>query len=331
MPSVGDTPAVPGVSVALATHNGARYLEEQLRSILDQSVRPIEIVLADDDSRDGTVDLARAVVGDQIPMVVREHRPALGVRENFGAAIRNTRGALVALCDQDDRWSPNRVERALDVFERRPNTHLLFTNARMVDTLGHPLGYTLFEALEFGAAERSAIESGHAFDAFLKRNLATGATVTFRRDLFDRAEPIPDPWIHDEWLAVIAAADNAVAYLDDPLIDYRQHDANQIGMRKPGLRNKINRVLAPRGERNRTLARRTEQLVMALSSLPSPVSAEVLSAARGKLAIERFRAELPTNRLRRVVPVLRRARTGDYERYTSQGRLEILRDLLQPA
>ncbi|RLP76165.1 glycosyltransferase family 2 protein [Mycetocola tolaasinivorans] len=323
--------AARALSVALASHNGARYLEEQLRSILDQTVLPREIVLADDDSRDGTVDLARAVVGDTLPLRILEHRPALGVRENFSRAIAHTEGDLIALCDQDDRWHPTRVERALDYYAARPGTELLFTNARMVDTAGMPLGYTLFDALEFGAEERALIQSGRGAEAFLRRNLATGATVTLRRTLFDRAAPIPDPWIHDEWLAVIAAARGSVSFLDEPLIDYRQHDSNQIGMRKPGLRVKIDRVLEPRGDRNRTLARRTDLLVEALARPELEVPADILARARGKQRMERFRAELPTTRIRRLLPVLGEARRGDYARFTSQGRLEILRDLLQPA
>lgn len=323
------TRAVPAVSVALATHNGERFLEAQLHSILEQTMPVAEIVLSDDASRDGTVALARRVIGDRVPLTVLKNTPALGVRENFAAAMSATTAPLIALCDQDDIWHPRRVEAAVSVFASSPQTELLFTDARLVSGEGEPLGSTLFEALPLRAEERVLINSGRAVEAFLRRNLATGATITLRRELFKRALPFPEGWLHDEWLAMLAGAAGTIAFLDEPLIDYRQHGSNQIGVSAPTLRSRVSRVLEPRSERNRTLASRTRILVERLAADPGTDPA-VLTAARGKLRIEQFRAGLPAARIRRILPVLREARSGDYERFTSQGRAEILRDLFQP-
>src|SRR5690349_12247370 len=79
------------ISVALCTHNGARYLGEQIRSICAQSVAPCEIVLSDDASADGSVHLVRKTLEDfhagrtdpAIELRVFENRPALGVTRNF--------------------------------------------------------------------------------------------------------------------------------------------------------------------------------------------------------------------------------------------------------
>jgi len=319
------------ISVALCSYNGSGFIPEQLESILEQTSAADEIVLSDDGSTDGTLEVAEIVLAHAAgTRRVLRNAHALGVTANFEQAIRATTGDLIVLSDQDDVWHADRIERALAEFDSRPDLTFLFTDARMVDSEGEPLGYSLFDALEISDDDRRLIHAGRAFEVLLRRNLATGATVMFRRSVLEAALPFPGGWVHDEWVAIIAAATGRVDMLEEQLIDYRQHGNNQIGMREPGLRQKVRRVLQPRGNRNIELAERTRVLVDRLAELGDLVDRAALTSARGKLRIERSRAALPANRLARIVPVLREARSGDYERYTSQGRREILRDLFQP-
>src|SRR4030095_7340214 len=106
-------------------------------------------------------------------------------------------------------------------FEARPELLLLHSDASLVDAELAPLGNTLFHALEVQRAELEAIAQGRAFDVFLRRNLVTGATTVFRRSLLDAALPFSDAWVHDEWLAAIAAATACVGGAPEPAIDYR--------------------------------------------------------------------------------------------------------------
>lgn len=319
------------ISVAICGRNGAKFLAEQIVSVISQSRPPDEIIFSDDGSTDDSVKLVKKLLANSaLSYRVIENDTALGVTRNFEQAALATSGDIVVLCDQDDIWHPQRLERALSEFEARPDLTLLFSDARMVDAGGRPLGYSLFDALEISAADRAGLQAGNAFPTLLRRNVATGATMAFRRSLLDAAIPFPVEWVHDEWLAIVAAATGEVDLLEETLIDYRQHGGNQIGAREPSLAHKINRVLQPRGDRNRKLAVRAGILVDRLASLGDAVKPADLTAARGKLRIERVRAGLPANRIARVLPVLNEARSGDYARFTSQGRTEILRDLFQP-
>ncbi|SFO04845.1 glycosyltransferase family 2 protein [Mycetocola miduiensis] len=319
------------LSVAICTYNGAAYVEEQLRTILSQSRQPTEIVVSDDGSTDNTVALVTGLLENSgVRHRILENATALGVSKNFEHAVLATTGDIVVLSDQDDIWHPQRLERACAEFDARPDLTVLFSDARMVDATGASLGYVLFDALEISAADRKAIHAGSGFPTLLRRNVATGATMAFRRSLLEVAAPFPVEWVHDEWLAILAAAVGQIDLLEEPLIDYRQHGANQIGAREPSLGHKIRRVLEPRGNRNRDLAVRTGILVEKLASLGGAVKPADLTAARGKLRIERMRADLPANRMARILPVLSEARSGDYARFTSQGSTEILRDLFQP-
>jgi glycosyltransferase involved in cell wall biosynthesis len=323
--------------VALCTYEGESYLAEQLRSILEQTRPAAQLVIADDGSTDRTLAVADATIAayraehpDRTPVVLvltGEKKP-LGVAANFERALRVCTGDLIALSDQDDVWEPQRLERMVEALAAIPDAGLLHSDARMIDGAGADLGTTLFAALELGATERAEIDSGHGFDALLRRNLATGATTMVRASVRDAALPIPDGWIHDEWLAVVAAATGRTAILDEPLTRYRQHGANQIGARKPTLGVRISRLREPRQPRNDRLLRRARSMAARLAVLDG-VSEEKRAAARAKLAHEERRSALPALKIARVGSVLSAARRGDYRRFGNSAQ-DVLRDLVQP-
>jgi glycosyltransferase involved in cell wall biosynthesis len=326
------------VSIALCTHNGARYLEQQLRSILEQTTGPQQIVISDDASTDGTVALAEAVLArydatpghSPIDSVILRNEVPLGVARNFESAILATSGDLIALSDQDDVWRPDRLARVLNEFDSRADLDLVFSNARLVDGYGSSLDRTLFDVLEISGSDTQKIHDSDALPLFIKRNLATGATIMFRRHLLTTAVPFPSHWVHDEWLGIMAAATGRLEVVDEPLIDYRQHGSNVIGVEYPTLRRKVQRTLEPRGGRNERVSRKFEQFAERLESLGSAVPSEVLALARDKSTFETERAGLPTARLRRLAPIIAANRQGRYAKFASQGRLDMVRDLLQP-
>ncbi len=327
----------PSISVALCTYNGSAFLEEQLRSILDQSLPPAEIVLSDDGSTDGSAEFALRVFGSwqaQHPDVVvalrvlRNEAP-LGVTANFEQALSACTGDLIALSDQDDVWHPDRLHRIVTVFRNRPDLQLVHTDARLVDADGHPLGTTLLNTLGVSPSDRRAVHSGRAIDALLRRNIVTGATMVLRRGLVERARPFPASWVHDEWLAVVAAASGEMDLLDDALVDYRQHEGNQIGASSLDLGGRLGRLTASRRARNARLLARAIALQERVRTFEPTPTAETLRKIDAKLAHERMRSGLPAARARRVRPVLRALRAGDYTRF-GLGPQDVLRDLVQP-
>lgn len=328
------------VSVALATHNARPFIREQLESILKQSVPVEEIVISDDASTDGTVDYIREIFRERstqsttdhesLPkLVLLENEIALGVTKNFEQAISHCTGSLIALADQDDIWRCNKVARVQHLFLSNPNMELLFTNALDVDESGNSLGYSLFDALEMTSGERRLVENGRAFEAFLRRNLATGATVVFRRELFTTAFPFPESWLHDEWLAMIAALFGGVAMSDEYLIDYRQHGNNQVGMMKMTLRQKLSRFGESRANRSHRLVRRAEALAE-FARRNEHVKPDYAQMAQEKARFEVKRSGLPARRINRVVPVLGMAFRGQYRKFGT-GVKDVVRSLIQPS
>ena len=101
------------ISVCIATYNGARYIGEQLASILKQLSAEDEVVVSDDGSTDGTLDIVRSFNDRRIRIVdgPRRHSPTL----NFEWALRNAKGEYIFLADQDDVWLPDKLKAATDM------------------------------------------------------------------------------------------------------------------------------------------------------------------------------------------------------------------------
>lgn len=325
------------ISVALCTYNGAAYLEVQLLSILRQSLRPDEIVVSDDGSTDATLAVLERVVEawraedstHVIDLVVLRNTAALGVTANFEQALAACSGDLIALCDQDDRWRPGRVERMVAEFTARPALQMLHADARLVDSEGRSLGGTLFHTLGVSDADRASVHAGQAITAYLRRNIVTGATMMVRRALVDRSRPFPAAWVHDEWMAMVAASTGLVDLLDEPVTDYRQHGGNQIGVTTLDAAGKLGRLRAPRTARNARLLARAAALQQRASGFTPAASDSVLALIDAKLAHEIRRSALPAARALRLRGVVRGWRTGDYSRF-GLGLQDVLRDLVQP-
>jgi glycosyltransferase involved in cell wall biosynthesis len=315
----------PLVSVALCTYNGERFIEEQIRSICAQTLMPDEIVLSDDASRDDCVGIARRVHaacvaqlsqgGTRPSLRVLQNDVALGVTRNFEQAAMVCEGEFIALCDQDDIWHPEKLERLVAVLQGSRQPSLVHADARLVDSQGNPLGQTLFGSLGVSQAELEQIHGGQAFDVLLRRNLVTGATTIFRRSLLEHALPFPPEWLHDEWLGVVAAAWGGVDALQWCSIDYRQHGTNQVGAQRMGLMDRVRKALAPRGDDALRRSAKARILVERLQAMGELVPDALLANARKKVGHQQHRAALPRSRLARLFPIASELASGRYARY----------------
>jgi len=329
---------IPTVSVALCTCNGAAYVVEQVESILCQTWPVLEVVVHDDASDDDTVSLVeqawaahRARNGDDLPQLRITRNPQrLGVARNFEETLRDCRGQLIALCDQDDRWDCGRLATLIPKFIQQPQLLMVHGNATLVDRSGANPGGTLFNALAISEAELRLIEQGRGWEPLLDRNLVTGATAVLRSTLRDASLPIPPHWLHDEWLGMMAALLGGLAVERDPLLAYRQHGANQIGARRAGPIDLVRRALDDRGQWHEQKMHRAIELAERVRGLGHAVDRQALDAIEQKALHHSVRAHLPGPRPARLLPVWQEWKTGRYRRF-GRGLNGVLRDLLQPA
>lgn len=324
--------SAPAVSVALCTYNGERYITAQLESIAAQTIPATEVLIFDDASTDATAQRVREFIASYdgpTRFSLESTERAGGVVPNFERALAACTGEFIALSDQDDVWHPDRLEVAVGHLTDHP--HLLVVNAdgRVVDANGEPTGDTLLSALYVSPRDLEQVHAGHGFPQLIRRNIVTGAATILRRSLLEDALPLAPDWVHDEWLAILAAARGGMDTIERPLIDYRVHDANQIGVKAPTLKHRLAQLRVPRGDRLEKLASRSTQLVERLGQRDVPSA--VTDLARRKQSFEARRARYPRWRLLRLAPVLLNAKDGNYSALSSQGTKDILRDLVQPA
>lgn len=315
------------ISIALCTCNGETFLADQLQSYLDQQRAPDEVIVCDDASSDATVTLLSAFAQSApFPVRITRNPARLGITANFAQAIAQCNGDYIALSDQDDVWLPCKLARLEKTFENRPDALAAFSDAQLVSRELGSLRRTVWQSIGFGDVDRRAVRSGNAVAVLVRQPVVTGATLMFRSGLRTAALPIPAGWMHDEWLAMLAAAAGGLVALDDALILYRQHTSNAIGGTRKSLVDKLRAA--------RTLPRRPylrgefERLQKVLERLgPSSVTEPAHKSLLAKLAHLERRLSWPSSRLRRWMPVVGEWLEGGYRR-SSRNWHSIVFDLL---
>lgn len=212
------------VTVAMATYNGERFVETQLRSILDQLGTDDEIVVVDDDSTDDTVERLRSLTDPRIRLYRNQRNE--GVLCTFERALRMSRGDIVFLADQDDVWLPGKRD-ALCSALSPPTVAVAISDAQVIDAEGNVLAPS-FMGL------RGGFRAGLA--ATLLKNRYLGCAMALKRRVLDVALPIPpDVPMHDMWLGAVSSLVGTTAYVDRPLMQYRRHSANVSPASRAGV------------------------------------------------------------------------------------------------
>jgi glycosyltransferase involved in cell wall biosynthesis len=210
---------MPRVTAAIVTHNRARYLPRAIKSVLAQTCGDLEVIVVDDGSTDET-QAALEPYADRIRYVRREHK---GKAEARNTAVQLAQGELIAFCDSDDCWHPDRIERQLRVLDRRPDAGMVHGHIALIDGDSRPLP-------QLTAAHRALLSHAHRHGATYARYAADcrcfSSTILVRREVFDTVGlydsrlPIED---YDFYLRLVL--DYPVEFMDDgPLAWYRVHD-----------------------------------------------------------------------------------------------------------
>lgn len=311
----------PRLSVAMCTYNGSRYVERQIDSIFEQTMPIDELIVSDDGSTDGTIDVIRdKFSGRETPRLVVLQGERLGITKNFERALSACHGDILFLSDQDDSWIPKKVEILVRFMEHHPKVLLAFSNARLVDEDGRDLGVSQFEMVRLSKHLRRNLTGNSPFKSLLRRNVVTGATVVLRKELLTRARPFVNGWLHDEWLAICAAATGRLGVIDEPLVHYRQHASNQCGMRPSGLREKLSS--AAQGKKSNQSIERMQRLFERFRN--NPILYKYIQEA---IEFEHARPQSGQGILHRIIHVLKLSARGGYFRY-ADGLRSITKDIL---
>jgi glycosyltransferase involved in cell wall biosynthesis len=219
------------ISVAMCTYNGADFLPAQLESIAAQSRKPDQIVVCDDGSTDETRALLETfAAASAVPVSLQFNQKNLGSVKNFEKAIGLCNGDVIALSDQDDVWRRDKLELIEKAFNKS-STGVFFSDAELVDETLKPLNRRMWTEIGFDDQKKKLLRNGRALEVLVTGWTVTGATMAFRSKFANICLPVPEgiAMIHDGWIALTIGAVADVVAIDEPLIQYRQHERQQIG------------------------------------------------------------------------------------------------------
>jgi glycosyltransferase involved in cell wall biosynthesis len=299
------------ISVAMCTRDGERFVAEQLASILGQRRLPDELVLLDDASTDATAAIAERALRDApFSATVIRHKAPLGVTANFSTAISAVTGDVIVLADQDDVWHPGKLERIAAVLDRSDRAVAAFSDADLIDEAGNALRGSLWRRVGVSGAARRRLDAGAVLEQLVRWKVATGATLAFRSRLRPLLLPMPEGTLHDAWIALVASLAGDVVPIAKPLLSYRIHPGNTVGVlsRDP-------RALAAE-HRADADARRHE---LAMFELAAKRTARIatrkdLALVERKVRFLRQRAGLAPDAAHRIGMVARSLALGRYHR-----------------
>jgi glycosyltransferase involved in cell wall biosynthesis len=191
-------------------------LERQIGSIRAQTHEEWLCLISDDGSSAEGFERLRALTADDPRFALSRSEQRLGFYLNFERALKLVppEAAFVALADQDDRWYP---EKLAELLAGRGEARLAYSDMRIVDEAGGLISDTFWRGRRNNHTNLASL---------LLSNTVTGAASLFEAELLDLVLPFPEPIgdsFHDQWIASVALASGAIAYLDRPLYDYVQH------------------------------------------------------------------------------------------------------------
>lgn len=199
------------VSIVMCTYNGAKYIREQLDSIINQTYPIFEIIIQDDCSTDETVEIIRKYAENHSNVHLFQNEKSLGINRNFFSAMNRAKGDYIAISDQDDIWVTDKIE-------------------IQVKSIGDSWLSSGFSK-PFASGENIKIH----FDSRLPNctlermvyvGMTPGHTMLIKKELLDR---IPDlnAWIdsytYDKLLQIVAASYEKVQFCNKILVHNRRH------------------------------------------------------------------------------------------------------------
>ena len=236
MPSSAEKQADCHVKVLLAVYNGAAYLRQQLDSILRQQGVTVSVLVRDDGSCDGSMEILQEYARryQNIAVYTGGQKGAAG---SFFDLMQHTdlQSRYYAFADQDDVWHPKKLWCAVAMLEKQPLAQPLLYSADVICTSAD---------LKNRWKETYRIRRQASFGNALLENICRGCTQVFNRELLllVREHPPGSGRMHDWWMYLTAACFGTVVYDKKAYVLYRQHENNAIGVKRSRSQRWMSRI-----------------------------------------------------------------------------------------
>jgi glycosyltransferase involved in cell wall biosynthesis len=217
--------AVIRISVCMTTYNGEKYIQKQIRSILDQIGENDEIIVCDDLSSDSTIDIISSFQDRRIKVFVNDKN--LGFSKNFSKCISLAEGNFIFLADHDDVWLPCKVEKYLVIFQTEIDAISIMSNMEIIDE-NDRVTNTRFLNLKSGYSN----QVGRVLKNFT-RSTYFGCSIAFRQELKNKILPLP--FHFDTWIGLVSDIYGRCYHLDEVTMQYRRHSNNFSTLKRSKL------------------------------------------------------------------------------------------------
>lgn len=210
---------IPKVSVVMPAYNAEKTIRSAIESVLRQTFGDLELIVIDDCSRDGTVQIAEEYCRCDDRVHIQRNAVNLGVSESRNNGVRAAKSDWIAFLDSDDLWEPEKIEKQLNVIEENPVLSLCFTGSAFVDESGKKYGFSL------------SVPERISYKDLLKQNLISCSSVLVRKELLLLYPMKNDPLIHEDfavWLQILRDEPFAVG-INEPLLIYRLSGSSKSG------------------------------------------------------------------------------------------------------
>ena len=218
--------------VLLAIHNGQKFLEKQIQSLLRQTYLEFDLWILDDASSDPSMPLCRKLLEKfSSKIYFLENSTPSGPTQAFQKLLKAALESKKPIyknfffCDQDDIWAPDKIELSLEELNKIHGPGLIHSDLSLIGPTDEVLASSLHKKLGLKNLE------GLGFWNFLvAQNVITGCSLAVNRELAEISLPIPNSALmHDHWLGLVASFSGSLTYLPQKLVFYRQHSNNASG------------------------------------------------------------------------------------------------------
>lgn len=230
---VSTTNSMPLVSVVIPVYNVEAYIKEAITSVVEQTYQNLEIIIVDDESPDGSIDLVKRSFDDPRICIVQQQNRGLAGARNTG--IRKARGEYVAFLDSDDFWNRRKVEKHIQLMQANPNCGVSFCSSLFVDEHSQPIG-----RLQAPKKKSDYLPN----DIFCRNPIGNGSVPIIRKGVLEQIafetkernhrgvsyaqyfdESLRQSEDVDCWTRIALLTGAEFSYIDNPLTNYRLNDS----------------------------------------------------------------------------------------------------------
>jgi len=259
-PTAEDTHS-PLVSIVMATYNGERFIEAQIKSILSQTYQNLEIIVVDDRSTDQTCAILETYATKDKRVKLFRNDFNLGYVKNFEKGLLLAKGSYVAPSDHDDIWFPEKIATLVAAINE---STIVYADSVLIDESGKPIGKKL--------SDIKRLTDFNDCLSFLVGNSAAGHAMLIKTALIKKAVPLAPMIPHDHWLGFVATLYSGIKFIDTPLVYYRQHNSSVFGAVK--VNNTDGEVKTSRKKKSKNLDAIKERVALMYNKCPASMEEE---------------------------------------------------------